>query len=247
MERKPDRVTPRTQTWLDHTGLNLIRIVVGSYFIAITMGLITGFEPTALFVLYSSPVMADLIGTIVLFSLTIIYMTGWQLRLSCLALALFVLTSSLAQNFMISPAGTISDFWRDLTLVCAVILSYSSLGRAELRKAALVGRHRIVGPRRLGDRIVPRRVTLETSARATSRPMQDIPMLAAAPSDMPRFDEETSGEPAQEQYDFKAVRFETTRKQPEPSELPDTEVELNLLSDDDPTEDSEQKNIFAPM
>ncbi len=169
MGKRIDRgVTPRTQTWLDHTGLNLIRIVVGSYFLAISMGLISGFEPMALFIAFLDPLYADLAGTMTLFSLTVVYMTGYQLRLSCLALALFVLASSLAQNFVYLQSGTISDFWRDLTLVCAVLLSYSSLRRSELRKAALVGRHRISGPRRLGQTIVPRRVKINAAAQSTA-------------------------------------------------------------------------------
>ncbi|MEL7258658.1 MAG: hypothetical protein AAFN80_12560 [Pseudomonadota bacterium] len=240
-------MTPRTQTWLDHTGLNLIRIVVGSYFLAISMGLISGFEPTALFVAYSNPMTADLIGTMLLFSLTVVYMTGWQLRLSCLALALFVLSSSLVQNFLLVQTGTISDFWRDLTMVCAVLLSYSSLRRSELRKAALVGRHRITGPRSLRHKIVPRRVTLNETARSTSRPMQDIPMLMTAPSDMPRPETENLEDAAQDVFDFKAVQFETTRKPEADKDFPNAPEELNLLSEDDPGKDSEQKNIFVRL
>ncbi len=240
-------MTPRTQTWLDHTGLNLIRIVVGSYFVAISMGLISGFEPTALFIVYSNPVLADLLGTMVLFSLTVIYMTGWQLRLSCLALALFVLSSSLVQNFLLSQAGTISDFWRDLTMVCAVLLSYSSLRRSEIRKAALIGRHRIAGPRRLGHKIVPRRVTLDDTARATSRPMQDIPMLMAAPSDMPRPEVEDARTAVPEAFDLKAVQFETTRKPDSEDDLTNAPGKLDLLSDGDPEKNKEQENIFTVL
>lgn len=240
-------MTPRTQTWLDHTGLNLIRIVIGSYFFAISMGLISGFDPTALFVPYLNPLTADLIGTMVLFSLTVIYMTGYQLRLSCLALALFVLSSSLAQNILFLGNGTISDFWRDLTMVCAVLLSYSSLRRAELRKAALVGRHRISGPRRFGQNIVPRRVKIDGTASRTMRPAQDIPMLMAAPSDMPRPDMEMSEGAADEVFDFKTVQFESKRstaKSDEPEQAP---LHLNFVSDDEMDQDDPQKNLFARL
>ncbi len=148
----------RQQRWIDYTGLNLIRIVIGSYFMAISLGLITGISPPALFLSFTTPQVADLIGTVLLFAITAAFMLGLYLRLTSLMLAIFVLSSSVVQNLVVPDAALIEPFWRDLTLVCGVLLSYTGLKRSELSRAALVWRRGT--PRLASDQVVtPRRVT----------------------------------------------------------------------------------------
>lgn len=149
----------RNERWLDHTGLNLIRIVIGSYFMAIALGLIEGVAPSALFSAILDFQSADLIGTGLLFVIAVFFMSGLYLRLTSLMLALFILCSSLVENFMNYEVGVVSFFWRDLTLACAVLMSYSTFKRRDLRKATLIlrkgSRKRIVDE----NGITPRRVS----------------------------------------------------------------------------------------
>lgn len=151
----------KSERWLDHTGLNLIRIVIGSYFMAISLGLIRGVDQAAMFAHLLPEESALLAGTALLFILAVAFMSGLALRLSALMLALFVLCSSVIQNYLHFETLTVSAFWRDLTLSCAVLLCYSSLKRRELRKAGVLMRRNAWRIRRGRQAVVaPRRVTL---------------------------------------------------------------------------------------
>lgn len=149
----------RTQRWIDHTGLNLIRIVIGSYFMALSLGLIEGFDHRAIFLSMSDPHMADLLGTVLLFSCTVAFMAGVELRLSSLMLAMFVLCSSVVENLLHFHPDDISNFWRDLALTGGVLLSYSSLRPADLRRASVVGRRYVSRVVKDSEAVQPRRVT----------------------------------------------------------------------------------------
>lgn len=152
----------KNERWLDHTGLNLIRIVIGSYFMAISLGLITGVDQSALFRPWLDAQTAQLAGTGVLFSLSMIFMSGVFLRMAALTLALFVLCSSAVGSFLSFEPQPISSFWRDLALVCAVLMSYSSLRRHELRNAALLMRRRAARIKRgKFSTVTPRRVSVQ--------------------------------------------------------------------------------------
>ena len=164
----------KNERWLDHTGLNLIRIVIGSYFMAISLNLIEGFDPSALFTPLADDRTARLAGMGVLFTLSVVFMSGVALRIAALALALFILCSSFAQNVLGPEPLPMSSFWRDLALVCAVLMSYSTLRRQELRKAALIMRRRAARLKRgKFSTVTPRRVTVR------NRPVADAAGKAA--------------------------------------------------------------------
>ena len=164
----------KNERWLDHTGLNLIRIVSGSYFMAISLNLIEGFDPSALFSPLADDRTARLAGMGVLFTLSVVFMSGVALRIAALALALFILCSSFAQNVLGPEPLPMSSFWRDLALVCAVLMSYSTLRRQELRKAALIMRRRAARLKRgKFSTVTPRRVTVR------NRPVADAAGKAA--------------------------------------------------------------------
>ncbi|SLN11228.1 hypothetical protein PEL8287_00236 [Roseovarius litorisediminis] len=162
MAQKNDR-------WLDQTGMNIIRIVIGSYFLGASLDLVDGVDQTALLVPFINIEVADLIGSTLLFSLSVAFMTGIFLRTTALMLALFVLCSSIIQNFVAFDLGNVSDFWRDLTLVCAVILNYSNLGRREIRKASVLARRARARHIFAKENVTPRRVTPENLSK---RPVQ---------------------------------------------------------------------------
>lgn len=146
------------ETGLDQTARNLLRIVTGSYFLAIALDLVAGLDPSVLFAPLLPPIAADLAGSTLLVCLSISFMLGLHLRISALSLVLFVLSSSLVQNMIHVQPGSVSAFWRDLTLTCAVMLSYLTLSSRDLRRASLLAqraRHRralaqsAVNPRRI--------------------------------------------------------------------------------------------------
>jgi len=153
---------------LDQAGLNLIRIVIGSYFMALSIGLVAGLDPAVIFAPLMPPLAADLLGATLMFSLSACLMAGVRLRLVALSLAIFVFSNSLTQNMMHVVPGSVSAFWRDLTLSAAVLLTYSGLNGPALRRASVLGyRARL---QRASDKDVnPRRITLETRGK---RPIQ---------------------------------------------------------------------------
>lgn len=154
----------KNERWLDHTGLNLIRIVIGSYFMAISLDLISGLDPSALFSAYLPEHIARPAGTTLLFALSVAFMSGLFLRMMSLMLAIFVLSSSVFQNYIGPETTTVSSFWRDLALVCGILLSYCSLRRWEMRDAALLLRRHAHRVRRGKKLVRPRRVSVQASA-----------------------------------------------------------------------------------
>jgi len=174
----------KNDRWLNYTGLNLIRILIGSYLLAISLGLIEGFDQSALLRPFMPGMLADPAGTAVLFGLAACFMAGVHLRIFALALALFVLTSSLFATLAQFGAGTASVLWHDLVLVCAILLSYAPLRRRELRHAALILRHRTGRFGRRGTRSVrPRRVKVPARniENAQRRPNSDEVAQALRP------------------------------------------------------------------
>jgi hypothetical protein len=153
---------------IDQAGLNLIRIVIGSYFMALSIDLVAGLDPAAIFAPLMPTGLADVLGGTALFFLSACFMAGVQLRLVALSLAIFVFSSSLTQNMLHVVPGSVSAFWRDLTLTCAVLLSYSSLSHAALRRASVLA-HRARLRRARDTEANPRRITLATRGK---RPIQ---------------------------------------------------------------------------
>ena len=185
----------RDERWLNQSGLNLIRIVIGSYFAAVALDLVMGVDQKALFLPILRPIAADVIGSTVLVLVSLTFMTGVCLRLSALILALFVFCSSVVQNFVLADIENVSNFWRDLTMVCAVILTYSNMTPRDLRRANLARRARKKAVRRIrlpGDAVVPRRVQPPTLS-APKKPREtrlvlELPSFMQKPADRTRRD-----------------------------------------------------------
>lgn len=156
------------ERWINQTGLNLIRIVIGSYFMAVSLDLVVGVDHKVMFEPFLGPEISDLVGSTLLFFASALFMTGISLRLTSIFLAVYVLSSSIIQNFIHFHPDNVSEFWRDLTLACAVMLNYSSLGRREMRRASVLGRRAHIRRMRDGQNVVPRRVTLSNAPRRPS-------------------------------------------------------------------------------
>lgn len=171
--------SPRFQHWVtavrtisktntDQIARNLIRIVTGSYFAALALDLVQGLDKAILFAPFLDARAADFVGATVLLCLSFSFMLGYQLRLSALSLALFVFVSSFAQHMIQVEPGAVSAFWRDLTLTCAVMLSYITLSPREMRRASMLASRARMRAVALNS-VTPRRIV---TSPAQKRPVQ---------------------------------------------------------------------------
>lgn len=165
---------------LSQNGQNLIRILIASYFIAVSIGLITGTDATPLAATFLPPEQAQFVGSSTFFILGYMVLTGIWLRPAALLLGLIVFWSSYIANFGAQGTAVVGDFWRDLTLVGALMLTYmKSAPRANQRRAMIRWTPRVrrikptetVAPRRVVSVAKPTNVVrLPSAARANIAP-----------------------------------------------------------------------------
>ncbi len=159
---------------LSQTGQNLIRVLIASYFIAVSVGMISGTDATPLAATFLPPVQAQFVGSATLFILGYMVMTGIWLRPAALILGLIIFWSSYIVNFGTGATAVVGDFWRDLTLVGALMLTYmKSAPRAAQRRAMIRWTPRV---RRIqtNSKVAPRRVV------STAKP-SNVVRLRATP------------------------------------------------------------------
>ena len=162
---------------LNQSGQNLVRIVIASYFLAVSLGLIPGTVAWPLTAPFLPEPYADLAGKAVIFTTAYLVLVGAWLRVSALLLATVLFWSSYIQNI---GSDNLEGFWRDLALIGALILTYTqTLPRANSRRSALhwKPRARRIAP---AQTVAPRRVvTVPRRARPGSeRPESDRPQSA---------------------------------------------------------------------
>ncbi len=170
--------TRKSSENLSQTGQNLIRVLIASYFIAVSVGMISGTDATPLVSSFLPPVQAQFAGSATMFILGYMVMTGIWLRPAALVLGLIIFWSSYITNFGAGNSAVIGDFWRDLTLVGALMLTYmKSAPRAAQRRAMIRWTPRVrriptttkVAPRRVVSTAKPSNVV---RLRATPRKQQ---------------------------------------------------------------------------
>jgi len=164
-----------SQTAQSPVGHNLIRVVIASYFIAVSIGLITGTNGIALAALVLPAQTAELVGSSALFILGTLVLTGIWLRPAAILLSVIILAASLLQYFGPASALVLSELWRDLTLVCALMLTYSASrqrGAAPATLAQWTPKHRNAGD---GANIRPRRVVVSQASNITRLPTVNKP------------------------------------------------------------------------
>ncbi len=156
---------------LGQTGHNLLRILVASYFIGVAAGLIEGTQAAALAAPFLPQPAAEALGAAVVFALAYMVMTGIWLRPAALLLGLVTFWSSYLQHFAAADAAAgIGAFWRDLTLIGALMLTYAGFGPRARRRSALF-RRRLVARRLKASRAVqPRRVRPSSAHCRDPRP-----------------------------------------------------------------------------
>ncbi|WP_162933071.1 hypothetical protein [Roseovarius sp. EL26] len=117
--------------------LNLIRIALGSYFIGVSLDLFSGVDQRSLFLPFLSFEWADLVGSTLLFGISVAFMTGIHTRTFALVLTMFVMCSSVAQHIYPFDLGQIAAIWRDLTLSAAVLMAYTNVVQADMQRPSL--------------------------------------------------------------------------------------------------------------
>jgi len=146
------------QDFLGQAGQNLLRILIASYFIAVSIGLIAGTDGTPLVGAYLPPEPAALIGRSSFFILGYLVLTGIWLRPAAMLLGIIMFWSSYILNFGPQATAPLGDFWRDLALLGALMLTYTRLSPWDLRLGALMRRVPEVAP---ATALQPRHTTIE--------------------------------------------------------------------------------------
>ena len=145
-------------------------MLIASYFIAVAVGLISGTDATPLANAYLPPEPAALIGRSAFFILGYLVLTGIWLRPAAMLLGIIMFWSSFILHFGPQATGSLSDFWRDLALVGALMLTYVRLSPLGFRRGAMISWGS--GNQKAGSgQIQPRRVHIAQTSNVTRLPI----------------------------------------------------------------------------
>lgn len=110
---------------IDISGSSVMRMLIASYFMALSLGLFQGAEIARL----AAPFLPENLATIVMgalvFVLAAMVMTGFHRRSAALVLALVIFWASYLTMFAATAAEDIGAFWRDLALIGGLMLTYN--------------------------------------------------------------------------------------------------------------------------
>ncbi|MFV2037970.1 MAG: hypothetical protein ACC634_12170 [Hyphomicrobiales bacterium] len=123
---------------LGQTGQNLIRVLIASYFIAVSIGLISGTTATVLMLALVPPGMAEASASVLVFVLSFLVLMGIWLRPAALLLGMIIFSASYIDNLLPGNPPAIADFWRDLALIGALMLTYVQTGARAQRGRAMI-------------------------------------------------------------------------------------------------------------
>ncbi len=152
---RPDRTPPKT---LAASAQNLSRILIASYFMAVSLNFVGGTTGYALALWVIPEEHAATTASAVIFGLAFLVMIGVWLRPAALLLAIVLFWSSFMMLIGPDVQANLDSFWRDLALIGALFLTYAQSGRAARLRSIVRRRHRV---RKLGagGAPVPRRIT----------------------------------------------------------------------------------------
>ena len=125
------KMTPsRLKTML--SGHFAIRLLIISYFVAIALGLISGTDLSVLAQPFVSATAASIVSGICVVGLSAMILFNLQRRVAALLLAILLFWCSYLT--LMSPVGSqnIENFWRDLVLIGALLLTYADAGTDSL-------------------------------------------------------------------------------------------------------------------
>ena len=121
---KTDATVSTTNNDMGLAGLNLLRVLISSYFIAVALSLVKGTDLTALAVLLLPGNLGIFAANTMVFILAYLVLMGMWLRPAVLLLATYVLASSIYATTLTTSPEIMSDLWRDITLIAGLMMSY---------------------------------------------------------------------------------------------------------------------------
>ena len=162
----------RRDAWLSQNGLKLIRVVIGSYFCAMAMGVPMGFDPFFLLGLVVPGETGRIIGAAALLTLAIAFICGVRLRLVSLMLAGFMIFSAIVKLVLVGDLVHVGALWQSIAFGAAVMMSYATLKPHELHRTAHIPVRTVRGAvaRDIKERVAPRRVRPKRGNAKTERP-----------------------------------------------------------------------------
>ncbi|MEM7733217.1 MAG: hypothetical protein AAF280_10595 [Pseudomonadota bacterium] len=162
----------RRDAWLNQTGIKLIRVVIGSHFCAIALGVPFGFDPFFLLGAILPGDIAQIIGGAALFTLAIAFICGVMLRVVSLILAGFLIFSATATVLLSNDVAAVGSLLQSIALGAAVMLCYGALRPHELYKTALFPVRTLRGAvaREIKNGVSPRRVRPKAGSARAERP-----------------------------------------------------------------------------
>ena len=114
---------------LNATAQALLRLVIGSYFLAVALGLIPGTDLSVLFSGVLPPPFDEAVATGLVFLLAFMVMVDYATRVAALVMALITFYASYLAMISLGVAEELGSFWRDLALIAALLLTYSEPSR----------------------------------------------------------------------------------------------------------------------
>ncbi|WP_458877459.1 hypothetical protein [Arenibacterium sp. CAU 1754] len=141
----------------------MIRLIISSYFIAISLGQIDGLTPGYIFQGWLGNDLAEILGVSIMAGTSLFIFFGLFLRFSCLYLALLVLSSSVAENIFAKGMASPEALWSDVVMVSVLLLLYGGMTRQGLSDSALLRlfrKNRRIHPT---ERVEPRRIRNATT------------------------------------------------------------------------------------
>lgn len=123
---------------------NLIRILIASYLMAVSVGIAPGPDLVAVFAQLMPETAAMTLGTAVMFMLAYAMMAGLWLRTTLLVLATMIVGTSFMENFILAETPDLGQIWQDIVVLCALLQNLIHLSNRQLRKTAILRRHKPV-------------------------------------------------------------------------------------------------------
>lgn len=157
----------QTKSMRSDPRLAVVRMLIASYFLA-SAGLIENAQGTTFLTGVLPPGPAEAVASTIYYATAFAIMIGRFVREAALILALFVFWSSFDARILSAQPGLLMEFWRDMALVGAVVLTglIQTPGRRRKLRLPFLGRRR------------PRRVAMRTALppkSASSRPQSPLP------------------------------------------------------------------------
>jgi hypothetical protein len=143
----------------DVDGLKFIRMILASYCIAVSIGMIEGFDPAVFFNQFLTPIDATITGSTIVFTFAAFLFLGFFLRLASLYLAMVILCASISTYIGSPLPGSLDVLWRDIVIASALLLNYWSLDERTRERQSLFRFYkaaRRIAP--ITDKIIPARV-----------------------------------------------------------------------------------------